>query len=69
VFARGSGSTRHSPRNAFVAEMMNNGDLATLLFDLLTPRLSGRFSGRPSGSCEQMAVARHGAHAAHRRES
>ena len=38
MFARGSGSTRHSPRNAFVAEMMNNGDLATLLFDLLTPK-------------------------------
>jgi dienelactone hydrolase len=38
VFAHGSGSTRHSPRNAFVAEMMNNGHLATLLFDLLTPK-------------------------------
>lgn len=38
VFAHGSGSTRHSPRNAFVAETMNNGHLATLLFDLLTPK-------------------------------
>jgi putative phosphoribosyl transferase len=38
VFAHGSGSTRHSPRNAFVAEMMNDGHLATLLFDLLTPK-------------------------------
>ena len=37
VFAHGSGSTRHSPRNAFVAAVMHTGHLATLLFDLLTP--------------------------------
>ena len=37
VFAHGSGSSRHSPRNRYVAEVLNRGGLATLLFDLLTP--------------------------------
>ena len=37
VFAHGSGSSRHSPRNQFVAEVLNAAGLATLLFDLLTP--------------------------------
>lgn len=37
VFAHGSGSSRHSPRNRFVAEVLNRAGLATLLFDLLTP--------------------------------
>jgi putative phosphoribosyl transferase len=37
LFAHGSGSSRHSPRNQFVARTLNNGGLATLLFDLLTP--------------------------------
>jgi putative phosphoribosyl transferase len=37
VFAHGSGSSRHSPRNQFVARTLNNAGLATLLFDLLTP--------------------------------
>lgn len=36
VFAHGSGSSRHSPRNQSVAETLNDGGLATLLFDLLT---------------------------------
>jgi len=36
VFAHGSGSSRHSPRNRFVARRLNEGHLATLLFDLLT---------------------------------
>src|SRR5262245_19658096 len=35
VFAHGSGSGRHSPRNRFVAEALQAGGLATLLFDLL----------------------------------
>jgi putative phosphoribosyl transferase len=38
VFAHGSGSTRHSPRNALVAAALNDVGLATLLFDLLTPK-------------------------------
>jgi putative phosphoribosyl transferase len=37
VFAHGSGSTRLSPRNKLVADTLNDGGLATLLFDLLTP--------------------------------
>jgi putative phosphoribosyl transferase len=37
VFAHGSGSSRHSPRNRYVAAMLNEARLATLLFDLLTP--------------------------------
>jgi pimeloyl-ACP methyl ester carboxylesterase len=36
IFAHGSGSSRHSPRNKFVANQMNNKKFATLLFDLLT---------------------------------
>ncbi|MFE4355030.1 phosphoribosyltransferase family protein [Kitasatospora sp. NPDC056800] len=36
VFAHGSGSGRHSPRNRHVAEYLNRTGLATLLFDLLT---------------------------------
>ena len=36
VFVHGSGSSRHSPRNQFVAQMLQEGGLATLLFDLLT---------------------------------
>lgn len=36
LFAHGSGSSRHSPRNRFVAGCLNDGGLATLLFDLLT---------------------------------
>ena len=37
LFAHGSGSSRFSPRNRFVAETLNRAGLATLLFDLLTP--------------------------------
>ncbi len=36
VFAHGSGSSRHSPRNRYVAAVLNQAGLATLLFDLLT---------------------------------
>jgi putative phosphoribosyl transferase len=38
IFAHGSGSSRHSPRNKYVAEILNQGGLATLLIDLLTPQ-------------------------------
>jgi len=37
LFAHGSGSSRHSPRNRFVAGVIRRSGLATLLFDLLTP--------------------------------
>ncbi|MBK1732831.1 dienelactone hydrolase family protein [Thiococcus pfennigii] len=36
VFAHGSGSSRFSTRNRYVAEVIDQGGLATLLFDLLT---------------------------------
>lgn len=36
AFVHGSGSGRHSPRNRFVAERLNESGLATLLMDLLT---------------------------------
>lgn len=36
VFAHGSGSSRRSSRNRFVAEFLRSSDLGTLLFDLLT---------------------------------
>jgi dienelactone hydrolase len=37
LFAHGSGSSRFSPRNCYVAQVLREGGLATLLFDLLTP--------------------------------
>ena len=37
LFVHGSGSSRHSPRNQFVARTLNKAGLATLLFDLFTP--------------------------------
>lgn len=49
IFAHGSGSSRFSPRNRFVAGVLNQAGFATLLFDLLTPaeedldRSSGQF--------------------------
>src|SRR5688500_17822970 len=36
LFAHGSGSSRHSPRNQFVARTIREAGVATLLFDLLT---------------------------------
>ena len=38
LFAHGSGSSRHSPRNAFVAAALQRAHFATLLFDLLSER-------------------------------
>lgn len=37
LFAHGSGSSRHSPRNQYIAQILNNDGIATLLVDLLTP--------------------------------
>jgi predicted alpha/beta-hydrolase family hydrolase len=36
VFAHGSGSSRYSPRNQYIAQEFNKAQLGTLLFDLLT---------------------------------
>jgi hypothetical protein len=38
LFAYGSGSSRHSPRNRYVAGELQTFGLATVLADLLTPR-------------------------------
>jgi dienelactone hydrolase len=37
LFAHGSGSSRHSPRHRYVAQVLSQAGLATLLIDLLTP--------------------------------
>jgi putative phosphoribosyl transferase len=42
LFAHGSGSGRRSPRNRQVAGALNRAELATLLFDLLTPAEAAR---------------------------
>jgi pimeloyl-ACP methyl ester carboxylesterase len=42
LFAHGSGSSRLSPRNRFVARALGDRRLATLLFDLLTPEEAER---------------------------
>ena len=36
LFAHGSGSSRHSPRNQYVAQVLRSAGIGTLLFDLLT---------------------------------
>jgi putative phosphoribosyl transferase len=41
IFAHGSGSSRHSPRNQAVARALNRAGLGTLLFDLLTDQEAG----------------------------
>ncbi len=38
LFVHGNGNSRHSPRNQYVAQTLQEAGLATLLFDLLTPR-------------------------------
>ena len=38
LFAHGSGSSRHSPRNQFVARVLQQSDFGTLMMDLLTER-------------------------------
>jgi len=47
LFAHGSGSSRHSPRNQFVARTLREHGVGTLLFDLLTPEeeRKDRFTG------------------------
>lgn len=46
VFAHGSGSSRLSPRNVFVARTLNEAHFATLLFDLLTEEEDRVYSNR-----------------------
>lgn len=46
VFVHGSGSSRHSNRNRFVARNLQQKGFATLLFDLLTPEEDQRYETR-----------------------
>lgn len=46
LFAHGSGSSRHSPRNNFVAQVLNLNGLATLLMDLLTTEEDRNYNTR-----------------------
>jgi dienelactone hydrolase len=46
IFAHGSGSSRLSPRNRFVAEALHEGGIGTLLLDLLTEREDQDYSRR-----------------------
>jgi putative phosphoribosyl transferase len=38
IFAHGSGSSRFSPRNQYIAKVLKQSKIGTLLFDLLTPK-------------------------------
>jgi putative phosphoribosyl transferase len=55
LFAHGSGSSRHSPRNGFVARALNRAGFATLLFDLLTPLEDSRGPDDPRFDIDLMA--------------
>ena len=46
LFAHGSGSSRHSPRNNFVAGALRAAGVGTLLMDLLTPEEDADYSRR-----------------------
>ena len=46
IFSHGSGSSRHSSRNQYVARVLEKGNFATLLFDLLTPAEDADYRNR-----------------------
>lgn len=46
LFAHGSGSSRHSPRNNYVAQVLQSAAMGTLLMDLLTPREDATYETR-----------------------
>jgi putative phosphoribosyl transferase len=46
LFAHGSGSSRHSPRNNFVAHVLRNAGMGTLLMDLLTRQEDSTYENR-----------------------
>lgn len=46
LFAHGSGSSRHSPRNNYVAGVLRDAGVGTLLMDLLTPEEDRDYSRR-----------------------
>ena len=59
VFAHGSGSSRHSPRNRLVAHELNASGLATLLFDLLSRPKRSTAPIRSTSNCRAAAPYRH----------
>src|SRR4051812_19603379 len=46
IFAHGSGSSRFSARNSYVAEVLRSANLGTLLMDLLLPAEERAFENR-----------------------
>jgi pimeloyl-ACP methyl ester carboxylesterase len=46
LFVHGSGSSRHSPRNSFVARNLNDAGFGTLLMDLLTKQEDANYENR-----------------------
>ncbi len=46
IFVHGTGSSRNSPRNGYVAETLRDAGCATLLFDLLTEEEDRRYANR-----------------------
>ncbi len=60
VFAHGSGSSRHSPRNRCVARVLNEAGLGTLLFDLLTQRRNSTGPMCSTSVCWPAVVSRGG---------
>lgn len=46
LFAHGSGSSRFSPRNTYVANVLQQQNIGTLLFDLLTPKEDQNYATR-----------------------
>lgn len=61
LFAHGSGSSRFSPRNTYVAEALQEAGLGTLLFDLLTDEEASdraRVFEEPGTLDEAIALAR-----------
>jgi len=46
LFAHGSGSSRHSPRNNYVARILRESGIGTLLMDLLTPQEDANYETR-----------------------
>ena len=46
IFSHGSGSSRFSPRNKYVADVLNEQNIATLLVDLLTTKEDLNYASR-----------------------
>jgi dienelactone hydrolase len=65
LFAHGSGSSRHSPRNVWVASRLSRDGIATLLFDLLTADEEARDAHTREHRFDIALLARRLVHAAH----